>query len=341
MNKRILEKFFNNKASEAEVQKVLEWFDTQKLNPQKIQSLEELWDQIDESDFVSHNPEQILRNIHQEIDTSDAKQNVAEKKPVKTLHQQGQSLLIWGSVAAILIVVGIFSFRGAGDWQPGKEKEQITKIAEMGQKKMLTLADGTEIHLNAGSSITFPEQFSVKKREVVLSGEAFFKVKEDSARPFIVQTKNLSTTVLGTSFNVRSYDNDQQSDVSLVTGKLKVQPSDTTREATSYVLAPGEAVVLDKRNNTLEQTRFDTGIRLGWTEGVLVFENAGKDEIITRIERWYGVTIKVENREKSVDQQWKYRGIFKDESLEDVLKGISYVKNFTYQIENQTVTITF
>jgi ferric-dicitrate binding protein FerR (iron transport regulator) len=341
MNKRILEKFFSGEASEAEVQQVLKWFDADELNPQKVQSLEELWNQIDASDFVSHNTDHILRSIHQEIDRSEARYTTAEHNYRQADRRKWGRVWPWASAAAILMLVGMVAFQIAGDWGTGSEKGQITTIAEAGQKKTVTLTDGTEIRLNGGSRITVPAQFLTDKREVLLSGEAFIDVKRDTTRPFIVETEHITTTVLGTSFNIKSYDGDQQADVSLVSGKLKVQHDDTATSSTSFILTPGEAAVFDNRNNTFKKTHFDTKFRLGWIEGALAFDNANMDEIITRLERWYGVNIEVASYNKASSQEWNYRGVFNNESLHNVLKGISYVKDFTFEIEGQKVKMIF
>lgn len=344
MNKEKLERFFNNEASEAEVEEVLKWFEDRKLDPQKSQSLEELWQEIGASDYVTHDGDQLLHDIHQDIRRLEVRYG-DKRFYSRSSRRSNYGFPMWAKAAAILVVaVGLFAFWLANNGQTGQtfeENKKITKVAEPGEKKTLTLSDGTVIQLNADSRITFPEKFSKTEREVFLTGEAFFEVAEDSSRRFVVHTGELTTTVLGTSFNIRNYPGEEQTDVSLASGKLKVESSDSSSALKSYVLRPGEAAVLDKRDSTLTKGRFDPELSLGWTRGMLVFRDADVDELITRIERWYGVTIEVKNREELARQQWRYRGVFKDEPLRNVLEGIGYVKDFTYEVEKQTVNITF
>lgn len=344
MNKEILEKFFNNEASEAEVEEVLKWFEDRELDPQKSQSLEELWHEIGESDYVTHDGDQLLNNIHQDIRSSEVRHG--DKRLYSQISRRPDySFSIWLKVAAVLVVaVGLFVFWTANNWHTGKavgENKKITKIAKPGEKKTLTLSDGTVIQLNADSRITFPEKFTKTEREVFLTGEAFFEVTEDSSRRFVVHTGELTTTVLGTSFNIKNYAEDVKTDISLASGRLKVESSDSSSELKSYVLGPGEAAVLDKREKSLTKMRFDAKVKYGWIDGILLFQDTNIDETFKKIERWYGVTIEIKNYEEDVKPRWKYRGIFQDESLENVLKGISYVKDFTYEIENERIKITF
>lgn len=344
MNKELLERFFNNEASEAEVEEVLKWFEDRELDPQKSQSLKELWHEIGASDYVAHDGDQLLNNIHQDIRSSEVRHGD------KRLYDQASrrpdyGFPMWAKAAAVLVVaVGLVAFWTVNNSHTGhavEENKKITKIAGPGEKKTLTLSDGTVIQLNADSRITFPEKFSKTEREVFLTGEAFFEVTEDSSRRFVVHTGELTATVLGTSFNIRSYAGDEQTDVSLASGKLKVESSDSSSALKSYVLRPGEAAVLDKREKSLSKMRFDAKVKYGWIDGILVFRDTNIDETFTKIERWYGVTIEIENYVEGVKPQWKYRGIFQDESLENVLKGISYVKDFTYEIKNKRIKIIF
>lgn len=345
MNKEILEKFFNNEASEAEVEEVLKWFEDRELDPEKSQSLEELWHEIGESDYVTHDGDRLLHNIHQDIRSSEVRHG--DKRLYNQISRRPDyGFSVWVKAAAVLVVaVGLFVFWTANNWQADRTIEEnnnyITKVAKVGEKKTLTLSDGTTIQLNADSRITFPEKFSKTEREVFLTGEAFFEVREDSSRRFVVHTGELTTTVLGTSFNIKNYAEDVKTDISLASGKLKVESSDSSSALKSYILRPGEAAVLDKREKSFSKMRFDARVKYGWIDGILVFRDTNIDETFKKIERWYGVTIEIENYDDSVNPQWKYRGIFQDESLENVLKGISYVKDFTYEIENERIKIIF
>jgi len=180
MNKEILERFFNNESSEAEVERVLAWFKAQELDPQKSQNLEELWHQIDESDYVPHEGDRLLENIHRDIEKSEAGYIAGKRSYSKASHRRYHHISAWAKAAAILVAaVGLFVFWTTNNWQPDRTAEkhnQVIKVTKPGEKKMLTLSDGTTIQLNADSRLTFPEKFSATEREVFLSGEAFFEV---------------------------------------------------------------------------------------------------------------------------------------------------------------------
>src|SRR5690606_5078196 len=162
-----------------------------------------------------------------------------------------------------------------------------------GVKYTTVLPDGTQVKLNSSSSIKYPEQFSEDLREVFLKGEAFFEVKHDQQRPFIVHSGDLKIQVLGTSFNVRDYGDETETRVALVTGKVRIDPQSDT--SSSLVLEPAQMAVFNRENRSLQKKPFDFKTEIGWKEGVLIFSNTTLAEAFDKIERWYGVEIKCDD----------------------------------------------
>ena len=131
---------------------------------------------------------------------------------------------VWLKIAAsviILIAAGIFTYRFGFEFGGDPGLIYIEKATQNGQKSTIILADGTQIKLNAGSKLKYPEQFGSDQRIVTLYGEAFFEVVRDENRPFIVKSKGLMTKVLGTSFNVKAFDN-EHTQVTVRTGRVSV-----------------------------------------------------------------------------------------------------------------------
>ncbi|MEQ9289104.1 MAG: DUF4974 domain-containing protein [Cyclobacteriaceae bacterium] len=213
----------------------------------------------------------------------------------------------------------------------------IEKINPVGRKSTFALPDGTKVNLNADSRLTFTEDNLNHRRIVHLYGEAFFEVAEDKNKPFHVISGDISTTALGTAFNVRAYPGDSYVKVYLVEGKVGVEH--VSEKSSGLILNPGLGALYEYKSRSIKEIKQDQGLELAWREGIIVFDNSTFEAVVSKLERWYGVKITVTNPEKS--GEWNYSGKFKKESLENVLSTIGHVKGFRFEIENKRATITF
>lgn len=151
----------------------------------------------------------------------------------------------------------------------------------------LMLEDSTEVWLNVDSELKFPAQFKKDIREVELIGEGYFKVKEDTSRPFIVKSKYLTTRVLGTEFNFRAY-NREEAEVTLVSGKVAVNSSDK-QITDEVILTPNQTARVV--NNQFQTSNTDVRKYTAWTEGLFYFDNETLEDIMKVLGRWYNVNI--------------------------------------------------
>ncbi len=157
-----------------------------------------------------------------------------------------------------------------------------------GKDFKIILSDGTEVWLNAESTLKYPAQFRGEQRVVELTGEAYFHVATDETHPFIVKAKDIETQVIGTSFNFRNYDYCTPH-VTLVEGKLLVTGFDT-----SVILNPNENAQFNP-DGTIRVTQVDTRSYTAWTNGYFYFDNSSLEEIMREIGRWYNLTIQFQN----------------------------------------------
>ncbi len=215
-------------------------------------------------------------------------------------------------------------------------KETTTKS---GQQSSITLSDGTKVILNAESTLKRPVFFGEDTREVTLSGEAYFEVTKDVKRPFIVHTNDLTTKVLGTAFNIKAYPEERKAIVSLVEGSVEVRMrEDEMGDKESFMLAPDQQIVLDKSTKISNIVSFDPTAVAGWKDNQFVFDNIPLKDVITIIERRYGVDIDVDN-ENILACMIKSR--FNNETLEAILEVISFGTNASYRKkENGTILFT-
>lgn len=242
----------------------------------------------------------------------------------------------WHKTAAILFLV--FSTVSGIKFISNKNSDQTKQSIETtwlsvnnpaGQKYKFKLSDGSLVHLNAESSIEYPETFDAAHRTVRMTGEAFFDVERDESRPFIIQTENNQVKVLGTSFNLK---NGEDFELALVEGKVEVE--DPTGDVIS--LLPNEMLIKSK-NGEVSKTNFDPMEVFGWRDQYLIFKDDNYSDVIEKLESWFGVTI---NSKLTVDKNWSYSGRYHNKSLNHVLDGISISSEFKYKIDNKIVTIS-
>lgn len=189
-----------------------------------------------------------------------------------------------------------------------------------GSEYSMTLSDGTRVWLNAGSSISYPLHFGAERR-VTVRGEVFFEVAHDAEHPFIVTAKGAEMTVLGTSFNVAAYDNEQQVETTLVTGSLRVNAPHG-----EVLLSPGEQATLDIASGEVDVQQVDLEVYTMWRRGLLVFYDEPLRNICRKLERWYNV--KIDTSSPSLDGVL-YTGMIK---RHETLNTIADLMNLTNDV---------
>ena len=220
----------------------------------------------------------------------------------------------------------------------GKVEELVynTLRVPYGKRFSLELSDGTQVYLNAGSWIKYPVRFlSTGERSVEIVGEAFFSVKSDPARPFIVNAEKLNVQVLGTEFNVAAYPEDIQTEVVLLEGKVAMYPdSKSLNEAVA--LSPGLKGAFARTDEEIEIEKVNVNIYTAWRKGELVFRNLPFHSILKKLERHYHVQIINQNNDLSDEI---FNASFNEEEIENVLKYFDETFDINYVITNNTIII--
>jgi transmembrane sensor len=172
---------------------------------------------------------------------------------------------------------------------------------EPGERKLLTIFDGTKIWLSPSSSIKFPDQLIGNLREVQLEGEAFFEVAKDKSHPFVIHSDHMDTRVVGTSFNVQSYKGQTKFKVTVVTGIVKVSGYLASAKVQhDVVLKPNQQSQFDKQNGTLKGIDFpDAQLMLKRKEGILTYDVSPIKEVLADLSRYYKVPVEIETKANS------------------------------------------
>lgn len=207
-----------------------------------------------------------------------------------------------------------------------------------GVRSNFQLPDGSVVYLNAGSRLRYPETFDgLSTRDVILEGEAFFEVVKNATKPFTVHSQGVNTTALGTSFTVRAYPGNPIS-VALATGKVSVTHRADPARVNEVLLLPGQGAELAEGSSQFSRFQFDSKEYLAWKDGTLYFSNAGEQEVISRLENWYGVEIMKQNKGT---KKWEYTGEFHRKGLSEVLTSIGFTMKFDYQVNRDTVILQY
>lgn len=339
--RELFEKVKRGEATQAERDQLLEWIDS--CDSEVDEYISEYFTQgLDQN--IIWDDEPVLEKLRERIADEDPSKVIsinrkhwtdevqAYEAKSRRMHNYGT---YWRVASLVLILTSIITYFSIPKSEQASEVRIVynTKTTENGQKMSFYLPDGSKVVLNANSSLVFPNNFSAERRDVSLSGEAYFEVVEDVNRPFVVESGGYATRVLGTSFVVKRNYVLNDLEVALRTGKVQV-----TGNGASEVLVPGEKVNIDLDNSIIAKSTFDDMEYFGWTKGILYFQEVSFDEVVDRLERWYGVFITVENMPST---NKKYSGHFENENLENVLEGLSFINKFDYSINNKKVMIQF
>lgn len=207
-----------------------------------------------------------------------------------------------------------------------------TITAKQGMISQIILADGTKVWLNSGSTLQFPLNFNGQKREVKLTGEAYFEVTKNEKQPFLLNTQELNVEVLGTSFNVVSYNDETISEVVLVTGKVKLSTEADNKTRELGFMHPGQKTVYSRNNKMVHTEEVDVDKYTAWRDGELIFRDDSMEEVIKRLSRWFNVEIIVTDSEIN---EYVYTATFSDESLMQVLSFLKFSAPINYRIEDR------
>lgn len=200
-----------------------------------------------------------------------------------------------------------------------------TLIVPRGGEYSLVLSDSTRVFVNSKSKLEFPVRFIGDKREVTLEGEAYFEVSKDKSRPFIVTIKGIHVEVLGTSFNIKAYPDDDLSFTTLVEGKVKLNGAN--RSTNECFLEPDQQAVYNPSTTRMVIQKVDAKQVVMWTKGRITFTNQTLDEIMKSLSRWYDFNYRYED---DALKMIKFKGgLNKYESINpiiDIIKRTGKVK---------------
>lgn len=316
-----LDHFIKGKATEVEKEYVESLFLHGENNDYLRQTIETDWENmLNDSSQNKIDLDYLLDRIYRSINKNES---IKKQRPIQKI------LNIYSRVAAILVIpimmASIFMYVHLSSRDEGKSSDSVEAsiFAPMGSRVTFNLPDGTKGVLNGGSILSYMLPFD-KSRLVKLEGEAWFEVKHDENHPMVISAGNSKVKVLGTSFNLNSYPNENYIEVVLKDGKVEFTG---TKGNASTIMQPSERLVF--QNGNMSKSNVDPAKYNGWTEGKLIFRSDPMTEVARRIERWYNVKVTI--ADKSLEK-YTFRATFQDDKVEDVIKFLAMTSPINYKI---------
>lgn len=313
MNKETLYKFFEGNTSLKEEEAVKRWLEESEENLQTLFKERKLFDAM------------LLLGNEKEI-------RKGKKKFSINLNSLRTELIKIAAVVAITLIGSYFYYESVLD----KDLMAMQTISvPAGQRISFTMTDGTNVWLNARTSLTYPVKFGKKNRQVILDGEAYFDVAKDKTKPFVVKTEKYNVEVLGTKFDVDAYSETGEFETTLMSGSVKIASLDDPSE--ELMLKPDNKVYL--QDGKLQVTPVSDYNPYRWKEGLICFKDATFLSIMKDFEKYYGLNILVKNKEV---RKFFYTGKFRQtDGIDYALRVLQRDIKFTYQRddENQIIYI--
>lgn len=360
MNQELIIKYLADQINEKQKQQMLQWIEESRENAKYFAEIKNIW----VASSVNYPVDNL--NLEKEFEIISYRLDKMKQSGKKLIYK----LQYLSRIAAILLLAYGIGFT----WYHLSEKNNISYneiSTQRGEKSLVKLSDGTNIWLNSETSLRYPTNLNSKKVEVILDGEAYFDVAKIANRTFIVKASSLNITVLGTSFNVKSYNQENIIETTLEkgrisitgqVGKIKIQkpvvllPNQQARfindSSNISIINAGEKMasksieenklskektIPAKKPKLIVKEKVDSKDYTSWKDGKLIFKGERLEDLALRLERWHDAKISINSlllKDKT------YTGIFEKETIEQALHALSMSYPFKYNIDKNIITIT-
>ncbi|RIJ50002.1 FecR family protein [Maribellus luteus] len=352
-------KYLGGEIDEVQKKKLFEWVYATPANEKLFYNLKDIWE--------TARYESITRNTQTDKEW-DKFISKAIKEETKSYNRRLVTMQVVKKVLQIAAII-IITF-GIGFYTKNlipQSQEYTTLNVPYGAKTQLELADGSKIWVNSGSKLTYPTKLNEKEVNIFLEGEAYFDIVKDKSRKLNVKTSTISIQVIGTAFNVKSYENEDIVETTLVRGEISILGKVGNKSINhAVVLKPNQQATLVKGKQNIQVNevqdeasnvipdKVDTKIKpiqpaltineevdvidfTSWKNNKLVFKSERFEDLAIKIERWYNVRVIWKDEEL---KNTLYTGVFEKETIEQALHALSLSSPFKYQITKNEITIT-
>ncbi|HIW52528.1 MAG TPA: FecR domain-containing protein [Candidatus Alistipes excrementipullorum] len=323
-HKRIIESFARNDQPLSIRKLFTRWLSSPTDAQEKNEALAELWEQ---TESFSEHTEQALKKTNERL---FGEQRVGIRIP---------SALRWAIAAAIIapLITVALSMLYVHDVRTS-QSEWVQVTVPCGERRQLALGDGTQLWLGAGTRIIYPATFTGRERKVFIDGEVFAKVAHDPRHPFIISTSDANVRVLGTTFGLRAYNDDDDIELMLVEGSVSFD-IDSPKYSGEILMSPSDMVRFDRRSGQIERSRFLPENYHSWAhDGSIYFFNESLDNITTQLSRRFNRQIVITDP-KLLSLKF-HVFLSNDRTLEDVLETFKMNKSIRIDERDNIIYIS-
>lgn len=324
INDTLLFRFLDKETSEEENEVILRWVSDSEDNRTEFQRLHQ-----------AHHLSK-LSSLKADIDVDEAWDKLNDSLPKSIKRRKLIDLNILRRVAAsvLLVMAGAIGSLWISGYFSDLQKSAIVELkASKGEKSQAILADGSHVWLNSQTVLKYD---ALNPRKITLDGEAFFEIKKDRSHPFeVITASGMKVIVTGTKFNLRSFAGESIVETTLEEGEVHIEGANNKQ---TTQLEPGQQAQYNIGENNMSVRNVSPELYSLWKNNELRFADISFAELVPRIERWYGVTIKLDPSQKNND---RFTMTIKTESLRELLNMMQLTSKFNYEIKGEQVKINF
>lgn len=324
-NIALLDCFMRGETSPEEERILLEWFRDPTSKEEIFSFYRQKWEEAPDVELPAEMQGRMFMQIMNKVEETEQNRTIPVRKVIFTR---------WFSYAAAIILcigVGIAPYLYMQQTSPIAQIYTVT--AEKGQRAGVTLPDGTKVWLNSHTEIKYGSDYGSEERMVSLSGEAYFEVAKDKEHRFVVKAGKLEVEALGTSFNVKAYEEDDKIAATLFSGSIRAYTGNN-----SVLLSPGEQVLYDPASNFLQvEKQNNISYARMWRDNELAFNGETLSEIAVVLNRIYNVQVEFESEKIKTHS---FCGVIKNNSLDNVIEIISLTAPITYRSVGDTIILS-
>jgi transmembrane sensor len=322
----LVSKFFAGEISDSELDQLLLWLDSDPENRRIFNQENEVWQEASfRNKLENYKNDSAWLSISSKLELGKGK-----PRSVTVIRKNYFRILVAAaSVICLLAIGGVSSwFISVRSYHQISENQSIIETNE-GEKAHVILPDSSEIYLNSGSRIQYISDYNLFKRTVQLSGEAYFVVSTNKAKPFVVKSNDLTVTATGTRFNIFSFPNENRVETTMEEGKIDV----SVKGQAPINVKAGQQVVYNVKNGDVFVHDVNPDTYTSWRENKLLFFDTPFEEVLRKVGRKYNVTFEVAGHDL---MDLKFTATFIDESIEEVMQMLKTVSPVMYKIHYRT-----
>ncbi len=341
----VIVRYLDNTMDPEDSEKLESWLDESNENRRTLHSVSQIWkaseDKSQDALIDELNLEQDWNRVSRQINRPDEKQTAARAAKYRRIRKRQTFFSTLIKAAALILVAvtsGYLTLQYATVSETVADEPVLNEIrTSAGERARVELGDGSKVTLNAASKIVMPKSFRSDSREVELYGQAFFDIKTDRNRPFSIRTRSGVVDVVGTAFDLRSYEDEDLIKVVVREGTVEISHEDTPDQKLVVNEGYKGTISVSKSHLNLEWAS-DMESYFAWMEGRLVFREESLKDVFAQIERWYDVQIEVPEPDRPILEK-KFSADLKTRSVREVMSVIQMAMGIEFDIDDDRISV--